>query len=715
MHYLVEKQKVLDMCCLGRLGRNKSQISPRLLYYLQRNRMVYKMHMKQQRNERLILFLASLASIGLLIENGVMGWEIWVPPVIIAGITSLWTIYLSQKPEYGIRIIFYFYYTVLLLFYHGIHRTSLYDIVVVVSFAIVSFAVFDQVFMMNVLLIEYLFLMAWHILNIPGWEKIEYDKLTVSRLLLHLGILVFNYYINVGAINGRLEAAESDMRKDAEIESYDADMEDFLSNISHEFRTPINVVNGMSDLLIKRSAGYEADSIKNAGIRLAYQIEDIQDYTECKRNKVILEEEDYMSTSLINDVVTSFRLLDHDELELVVDLDPRVPSKMNGDIKKLHKLYRHLLENAVKFTRQGGIYVKMHTENTDNGVNLCIEMTDTGIGMTRKAVESVAKGMFQVNKKRNRSSGGIGLGLFIVYGFVHKMGGAVKLESEKGVGTTVRLTIPQKVSDASPCLTLSETFTGAILFHVKSDKYKVPQLRDFYRAMAGNLASGTRVPLYSAETVRDVERMQDKVDVRFIFMGQEEYEENSGYFDSLCQKGIVVVVSANAGFKPSNGSKVMVMPKPLYGYPGDLGGNEAADKPDFTGVKALIVDDEPMNLIVASGIFRDYGMIIDTAGSGREAISRFRDNDYDVVFMDHMMPEMDGVEAMKQIRGVAKDMEKNVVIVALTANVVSGAREMFIKEGFNGFIAKPISTADFERVMLRELPVSKLHKGGDRA
>ena len=94
------------------------------------------------------------------------------------------------------------------------------------------------------------------------------------------------------------------------IASNDANMEDFLSNISHELRTPVNVVNGMSDLLDKKGVGAEAASIKNAGIRLAYQIEDIQDYTECKRNSIFLEEDDYMSTSLINDVVMSFRMND---------------------------------------------------------------------------------------------------------------------------------------------------------------------------------------------------------------------------------------------------------------------------------------------------------------------------------------------------------------------------------------------------------------------
>ena len=685
---------------------------------------------RELRNERFVILLASLATIGVLIETILMKWELWVLPIGAFGIIGLWIVHTSSKFEqlHDIRILYYFFFGVLVMFFHGVHAIGLWDIALVASLVMATYATFDQIYMLNILLTEYFIIVFYHIWVVPEDNSISFenDKMTAFRLLLQAMVVLFVYFINLRFVNERLEASEIDKEKDVKIEAYDADMEDFLSNISHELRTPVNVVNGMSDLLIKRNVGYEADAIKNAGIRLAYQIEDIQDYTECKRDKVILEEEDYMSISLINDVVTGFRLLEHEDLELVVDLDPKVPAKMTGDIKKLHKIFRHLLENAVKFTRQGGVNVRMYTEPKEYGVNLCIEMTDTGIGMDRKALQSVADGMYQVNKKRNRSSGGIGLGLYIVYGFAHRMGGFVKIESDHAVGTTVRVTVPQRVADATPCLALSREISGAVLFHVRSDKYKVPQLRDFYRSMAGSLASGIRVPLYSAETVYDVERMKEKVDASYIFMGEEEYNDNRGYFDALCDEDIIVVVSANEGFSVNEGSKVIVMPKPLYAYPvikllnegrsaGNLGFEDDSVKPSFLNVKALIVDDEPMNLVVASGIFRDYGMQIDTAGGGREAIAKFRENDYDVVFMDHMMPEMDGVEAMKQIRGIAADLGKNTIIVALTANVVSGAREMFMREGFDGFIAKPISTSDFERVMLKKLPAGKIGKGGERA
>ena len=681
--------------------------------------------MNQKNNEKYIIFLVTVSCLGLTVQNYPMGWEFWVPPVILAGLVFLWYVNLSQRFDPGIRKAFYFVFAALLIFYFGIHKESIFDAGIVSCLAMVVFSMLDRIYMLNVFLFEFFAILFVHVLNLPGGEPVIYDRLTVSRLLLHIAIVLLVYFTGTRAIQERQEQEEESRIIKRRIEENDSSMEDFLSNISHELRTPVNVVNGMSDLLIKRGAGDEANAIKSAGVRLAWQIEDIQDYTECKRNKVFLEEDNYMSTSLINDVVTSFRMNQNaGDLELVVDLDPGAPTMMRGDIRKLHKIFRHLLENAVKFTRHGGIYVRLFTEKTDYGVNLGIEMTDTGIGMDRFAIGAIKEGMYQANKKRNRSSGGIGLGLFIVYGFTHSMGGFVRIESEKKKGTTVHVTIPQKVVDETPCLSLSDSFNGAVLFHVRPDKYKVPRLREFYRNMATNLAKGFRIPLYAAETVYEVERLKEKLKISHIFMGQEEYEENRGYFEALAQEDIVVTVSAGSDVNTGSNSRIILMPKPLYAYPvikilnngfgaGETTVDEKAEKPVFHGVRALVVDDEPMNLVVAGSLFREYEMSIDTAASGKESIIKFRENDYDVIFMDHMMPEMDGVEAMRIIKNEASDLGRRIIIVALTANAVSGAREMFLREGFDGFIAKPIETADFERVMLRVLSGSTLAGGGE--
>ncbi|MCR4923031.1 MAG: response regulator [Lachnospiraceae bacterium] len=683
--------------------------------------------MKSRKTENFIVSLLSLACIGLTLGNYTMKWEFWVPPLIIIGMIFLWVVNVKENLPFEIRKAIYLTAGMLAAFYQGIHDTSFFDVAVVMLLFMVTYSLFDRVYMMNIILVEYIFIMSIQILLNSYKHYVEYDAVNIARLLTQLVSVGFVYGVCVKAINDRVEMRDSESEKERVIEENEKDTEDFLSNISHELRTPVNVVKGMSDLVIGKNGGKEAESIKKAGIRLSYQIDDILDYTECKREKLLLEEEEYQSIDLISYIIKGFKQTDNrNRLELVVDQDPALPNKMWGDLKKLLKILRHLMENAVKFTRQGGIYVKMYSENTDYGVNLCIEISDTGIGMSRKAMESLAKGMYQVNKKRDRSSGGIGLGLFIVYGFTHSMGGFVKIESEEGMGSTVRVTIPQKIADSSPCYSISESFNGNVLFHVRSDKYKNPKVREFYRAMASNLATGLRTSLYSAETVDDIERLMGRMRVSHIFMGEEEYLSNSEYFDKLSREDVAVVISANKDFKPARDSQVIVMPKPLYADPviriinegkkaelSDISNKDI--KPAFPGVKALIVDDEPMNLIVASSLFSSYKMDIETAGSGMEAIQKYGKNDYDIVFMDHMMPGMDGVEAMKRIRDISEEENRYVNIVALTANVVSGAKEMFIREGFDGFIAKPINIPDFERVMLQLLPGKKVKKGGKRA
>lgn len=678
--------------------------------------------MEKNKNEKFIILLVSLACVGLTIESIVMKWEFWVPPLIILGTIFLWVMNLSERPDYETRKVYYLIYAMLTVFYHGVHETSFFDVALVATLVLIAYSFFDHIYMMNLIMLEYIIIMFIQFILAHKGNYIDFDTLNISRVILHMVIVLLMYISCVRSIRNRFDEMEIRKSKDDKIEAYESDMDDFLSNISHELRTPVNVVNGMSDLMIKRNAGEEAYSIKSAGRRLAYQIEDIQDYNECKREKMLLMEEEYMSTTLINDVVNGYRLSDvGKDLELIVDFDPRVPKVMKGDIVKLNKIFRHLLDNAVKFTKKGGILIKMYAEETAYGVNLGIEMTDTGIGMDRMTIRYVSEGFYQANKKRNRSSGGIGLGLPIVYGFVHKMGGFIKIESVKGSGTTVRVTIPQKVVDKTECLALSNTFEGDIIFHVRSDKYKVPKVRDFYRVMAANLASGIHVPLYSAETLKDIEHLREKLNVTHIFMGEEEYADNPEYFEELSRNGVVVSVNASDGFKTNPDSNVIVMPKPLYAYPiiKILNDGQAVDraeffvskdKPFFDGVRALVVDDEPMNLVVATGLFNNYKMEVDTARSGKEAINKYRNNDYDIVFIDHMMPEMDGVAAMKHIREIAEETDRTIVVVVLTANVVSGAKELFIKEGFDEFIAKPINIAEFERVMLKVLPQFKLGK-----
>ncbi len=675
------------------------------------------------RIHRFIITMVSVACLGLTAESYIMGWEFWVPPLLVSGIIALWVIHTTQRFSPGLRENLYLGYSMLSAFFHGVHESSFFDVSVVIVLMLIVYSFISKNTVLNLIIAEYAVLMGIQGFLVITRKTEILDTFGISRLCLHVVVTVSVYLACRMIIRTRNDYMRDQQKKDEALRSNETDMEDFLSNISHELRTPVNVVSGMSSIFLKTGDSEEVRNIQKAGMRLSHQIEDIQDYTEIKQGGQILEEEKYMSTSLVNDVVATFNANEkRDELELIVDLNPRVPTMMVGDIRKLHKIFRHLLENALKFTKKGGVYIKVYTSGRDYGVNLSIEVSDTGIGMSRKTQESVSDGMYQANKKRNRSTGGIGIGLPIVYGFVHEMGGFVKIESTPGRGTTVKVSIPQKVADATPCLAVAPDFSGDTVLFSKPDKYSVPELREFYRNMAVNLASGIKARLFSATSRKELDGMIEERNITHIFTGQEEYEVEKEYFDSIAASGISVTVSAYPGFEPPAGSRVSVMAKPLYGFPvvsilnrgtsldKDIGAKEG--KPVLSGVTALVVDDEPMNLVVATGLFRDYGMITETAESGKEAVDKYIFNDYDVIFLDHMMPEMDGVECAHILQGIAADKGRRPKMIALTANALSGAREMFIQEGFDGFIAKPIDVKEFERTMINVLPESRVRFEG---
>ena len=230
--------------------------------------------------------------------------------------------------------------------------------------------------------------------------------------------------------------------------------------------------------------------------------------------------------------------------------------------------------------------------------------------------------------------------------------------------------------------------------------------------MIGTLSSGLGIDFYRVQSRSELEKLISTTNITHLFVGTGEYIANREYIENLSKTRNVALV-CDRGFEESTGSSITVLPKPFYGTQAAnfLNRQFNAEKIEdlavsFPGVKALVVDDEHMNLLVAKEIFESYGMVISTASGGENAIEMCEKNDYDIVFMDHMMPGMDGVEAMHIIRQNASKVNRSLIIVALTANAISSAREMFITEGFDGFIPKPIEVTELERVLKKVLPNS---------
>ena len=679
---------------------------------------------RKLRAHNVVIVIITVTCIGAILESISQGWELWTIPLIAGGIIACWAIHINGYGQTRFRENFFMIFSMIVAFFHGVHITSFYDIIIVSVLLMITASVMGRKRFLPFILLEYFAITFSQLIVGVSAGSIVLDPLNISRILLHV-VVELSIYRALHEILRNMNRIENDIESIQNTEeSAKKGMEDFLANISHELRTPVNVISGMSTLILKKESRDDVVAIRDAGIRLSHQIEDIQDYSEIERGDSVLEEEKYMITSILGDIAGDYETMYQARgLEFTIDLDPSVPAVLMGDSKKIKKIITHLIDNGFKFTKTGGVLLRVFCIRHGYGINLVIEVLDTGIGMTEAVRNKVATGSYQADKKRNRSTGGIGLGLSIVYGFTRLMKGFVSIESDPGEGTIVRVSIVQEVVDPNPCISVDSKRFFGVAYHVLADKLDDFRVGAAYEIMANNLAAGLRLNLYPAPSLDELKSLLKTGKITHVFMGAKEYEEAPDFFEELSGSDVTVAMFAGYDFKLPRNSRIIVLPKPIYGYTiakilngesdiAPFGAGAENSALNLEGVKALIVDDEPMNLVVATGLFKDYKMEVDTAGSGKEALAKYDSGEYDVVFMDHMMPEMDGVECMQKLKTIAGQRERKLIVIALTANAVSGAREMFLKEGFDGFISKPIIVNDFERVMNRVMEGKKGRNGG---
>ncbi len=461
----------------------------------------------------------------------------------------------------------------------------------------------------------------------------------------------------------------------------------------------------------------DIQSIKMAGKRLSSQINNILDYTEIVEGTLTAAKENYRITSVIHDVITTTAAQNsRRQLEMVFDVDPKMPAVLIGDAEKISHVLKILLENSIKFTEEGGINICIESRRESYGINLMIDIYDTGVGMTSSQLAQMFDDFYQVDSGSRRYVGGLGLGIPIARGLLQAMGGFVHFASKGQQGMQVNIAIPQGVEDDTPGMALDPDKKFCIACYFRPERYTCDEVRRFYDNMILHLVEGLGVEGYQAHNFEGLAKLQREHDLTHVFIVQSVYEEERSYYEELA-KEVHVVVIADSKFVLDAGSRLQILRKPFFALSvvnilnGQIQGNAfekalATGHRSFScaGVRVLAVDDEEMNLVVAKGVLGSYGMKVDTCLSGRAAVERCRDTAYDIIFLDHMMPGFDGVETLRRIREINNGMYKELPVVALTANTISGAREMFRSEGFTEFIPKPIERAVLERVLRRVLP-----------
>ncbi len=507
--------------------------------------------------------------------------------------------------------------------------------------------------------------------------------------------------------------------------------DEFMANVSHEIRTPLNTICGMSELILREELGQsvreEAFHIQTAGRTLQAVVSDVLDYSELETGKMALNEEYYNFSSIMNDVI-NMAIAQNEEknLQLIVDCDARIPCSMVGDSEKLCRIITNLVENAIKFTEKGCVKLAAWTRREEYGVNLCVSVKDTGIGMDEKMLERLFTSFNQADTHRNRKQGGVGLGIAISQKMVEMMHGFLSVRSIPGAGSEFQFVIPQKVQDDRPMIVVKDKEEVHVISYINPEKYNMAEIRDSYFELIEHLAEQLEVSLVQCRSLAECKRRLQHGSFTHLFITSDEYREDPAFFEQMsAETPIVMIMDRNRDRDLELKGAFRQIYKPFYALSvaNALNGGNIVQRVDgshyvtnrFVAPEAsiLVVDDSIMNLKVMEGLLRPYEMRMYTATSGGEALRMMEWARYDIIFMDHMMPQMDGVETLHEIRRRPGEYYQKVPVIALTANAIGGAREMFLSEGFSDFVAKPVELSNLERVLKKYLPAGYIRQKDD--
>ena len=408
-------------------------------------------------------------------------------------------------------------------------------------------------------------------------------------------------FIELQRENERLRL-ENEKLKEA-LDSGEQRLGEFMKHLNHGIRTPLNASVGLTNLMLhnKLSEAEKIAYIKNieqSGIAVQRMLNDLLDYSYLETEEIELEESEYRLSELFGEVDGELRVrTGGKDIKEYLDLDPDLPSVLYGDKNRLKQIILSVVNNAVRFTLHGAIYFKVRVdlrEDCDRAV-LFFSIRDTGLGFDEKTVARLFEPFAGSEKIFHSTADGTGLELSIARRLVELMSGGMQAHSEKGVGTEIFFTIPQRVIDRTP-----------------------------------------------------LQKNGEVVDDEFHFIAPR--------------------------------------------------------------AKVLIVDDNEMNLTVAKGHLEPLKMEVDTAKDGCEAIEKIESKKYDLVFMDHMMPQMDGVEAVHILRKKEDVYFKHLPVIALSANVLEKSKKLFKEAGMNDFLEKPVKPMDIVSATRRWLPKNLIEK-----
>ncbi len=519
---------------------------------------------------------------------------------------------------------------------------------------------------------------------------------------------------------------------------------EFLANMSHEIRTPMNGIIGLSHLLsrscLDERQADQVSKIQSSAKLLLQLINDILDFSKIEAGRLAIESVPFSVEELFSEVADMLvGSAEAKGLEFLFKVDRRIPTQLMGDPLRLKQVLINLTSNAIKFTAKGEVLVSCSVESvspttTPNTLQCTFSVTDTGIGLTEDQRNRLFQAFTQADNSISRRYGGTGLGLVICQRLVQLMGGGILLESEPGRGTRVHFCVPlAPLADASahePRPLIARDFRGRGALVIDDNATSREILRTYLQHFGFEVVTGSsgaeglnilenagpnefplilvdqRMPgMDGIQTISRIRSIDGSRDAHAVIMvsayDRESIEKNS---HALAIDGFLP--------KPVNPSHMFDLLMKVFSEKPDAAEPllcvaqrvKASDAtPDLSGFRVLLAEDNAINQLVAREILKSAGLEVIIAANGLEALEQLNSQHFDIVLMDVQMPEMDGLEASRQIR--ADKRFDALPVIAMTAHAMSGDRERSLAAGMNDHTTKPIDPPHLFDTIARWLKV----------